>query len=69
VGVAPRPRWWHQLQASKGEARLAVDLYNRTGTERRLEAFVVHMTLAWLKALQARWERDGLDLYQRDERG
>jgi hypothetical protein len=67
--MAPRPRWWHQLQASKGEARLAVDLYNRTGTERRLEAFVVHMTLAWLKALQARWERDGLDLYQRDERG
>jgi hypothetical protein len=67
--VAPRPRWWHQLQASKGEARLAVDLYNRTGTERRLEAFVVHMMLAWVKALQARWGRDDLDVFERDERG
>jgi hypothetical protein len=67
--VAPRPRWWHQLQASKGEAGLAVDLYNRVGSERRLEAYVVHMTMAWLKALQARWERDGRDLYVRDERG
>lgn len=49
--------------------RLAVDLYNRTGTERRLEAFVVQMTLGWLKALQARWERDNLDVYERDDRG
>lgn len=67
--MAPRPRWWHQLQASKGEARLAVDLYNRVGSERRLEAYIVHMTMAWLKALQARWERDGEDLFVRDERG
>ena len=46
-----------------------MDLYNRVGNERRLEAYIVHMTMAWLKALQARWERDGKDLYVRDERG
>ena len=27
------------------------------------------MTLGWLKALQARWERDALDVYIRDDRG
>lgn len=68
-GMAPRPRWWHTLQASKGEARLAVDLYNRSGNERQLEAFIVHMSLAWLKLLQARTEQDGGDLYERDSRG
>ena len=67
--MAPRPRWWHHLQASKNEAVLAVDLYNRSGQERQLEAFVVHMSIAWLKMLQARAERDGADLYIRNERG
>ena len=46
-----------------------MDLYNRVGSERRLEAYIVHMTMAWIKALQARWERDGQDLFVRDERG
>lgn len=67
--VAPRSRWWHQLQASKREVLLAVDLYNRSGQERQLEAFVVHMSMGWLKLLQARAERDGDDLYIRDARG
>ena len=35
----------HRLQASNGEVRLAVDLYNRSGHERQLEAFIIHMTL------------------------
>jgi Domain of unknown function (DUF3644) len=63
--MAARPRWWHQLQASKDEVRLAVDLYNRVGQERQLEAFVVHMTLGWLKLLQAKYEKSGdkRDLY------
>lgn len=63
--MAARPRWWHQLQASKDEVRLAVDLYNRIGQERQLEAFVVHMSLGWLKLLQAHYEREGKkrDLY------
>lgn len=63
--MAARPRWWHQLQASKDEVRLAVDLYNRIGQERQLEAFVVHMSLGWLKMIQAKYEKEGKkrDLY------
>lgn len=57
--MAARPKWWHQLQASKDEVRLAVDLYNRVGQERQLEAFVVHMSLGWLKMLQARYLKEG----------
>jgi hypothetical protein len=67
--MAPRPKWWHKLQGSKQEALLAVDLYNRSGEARRLEAFVVHMQIAWLYLLQARFERDGIDFYYRDARG
>lgn len=66
--MAPRPTWWHKLQGSKQEALLAVDLYNRSGAARRLEAFVVHMQIAWLYLLQARFERDGVDFYYRDAR-
>lgn len=67
--MAPLPRWWHKLQGSKHEALLAVDLYNRTVETRRLEAFVVHMQIAWLYLLHARFERDGVDFYYRDTRG
>lgn len=49
------------LQASKKEATLAVDLYNRASGDRSLEGFVVHMHLAWLYLLQARFVRDGID--------
>jgi len=57
------------LQASKNEARLAVDLYNRSGNERQLEVFVVHMAMAWLKLFQATLEKSGGDIYVRDRRG
>jgi hypothetical protein len=67
--VAPRPHWWHHLQASKQEALLAVDLYNQSNRRRRLEAFVVHMHMAWLYLLQARFERDGIDFWYRDKPG
>jgi hypothetical protein len=67
--MASRPRWWHQLQASKDEAILAVDLYNRSAQQRQLEAFVVHMCLAWLKLLQAKAMRDGGDIFVRDNGG
>lgn len=68
--MPPRPRWWHMLQAAKNEARLAVDLYNRQGNERQLEAFIVHMSLAWLKLMQAYTERDPKgNLFVRDRRG
>ena len=64
--MAPRPRWWHQLQASRQEALLAVDLYNRSGDDRRLEAFVVHMQIAWTYMLHAKFERDATDYWYRD---
>lgn len=67
--MARRPRWWHVLQSSKNEAVLAIDLYNRSGQQRQLEAFIVHMSLAWLRLLQAKVEKDGGDLYTRDRRG
>lgn len=67
--MAPRPRWWHTLQASKSEVRLAVDLYNRSGNERQLEAFIVHMNLGWTKLLQARTDAQGRDMLERDARG
>src|SRR5919202_5307358 len=59
--MAARPRWWHILQGSRREALLAVDLYNRAAVERSLEGFVVHMNLAWLYLLHARFKRDGID--------
>jgi len=66
--MAPRPRWWHQLQASKKEALLAIDLYNRSGHERQLEAFIVHLSMAWLRLMQAKLEKDGSgDLFVRDK--
>jgi hypothetical protein len=49
------------LQASKNEACLAVDLYNRSSGKRSLEGFVVHKHLAWLYLLHARFEHDGVD--------
>src|SRR3954462_9591000 len=67
--MAPRPKWWYKLQGSKHEALLAVDLYNRSGEQRRLGAFVGHMQIAWLYLLQARFERDGGDFYFGDTRG
>lgn len=58
----PRPaRWTSALQAAIDEAILAVQLYNDSGQSRAFEAFVVHMHLAWLYLLQARFARDGID--------
>lgn len=50
-------------------AVLALDIYNRPGTEFRTEGFVVMMVVAWTAALQAIFERDGLDYLHRDEDG
>ncbi|WP_258222494.1 DUF3644 domain-containing protein [Microbacterium sp. HMWF026] len=58
----PRPaRWISTLRASIDEATLAVRLYNDSGQSRAFEGFVVHMHLAWLYLLQARFARDGID--------
>ncbi len=67
--MAPRPRWWHQLQNGKQEALLAVDLFNRVDELRRLEGFIIHMQIAWLYVLQARFARDGVDYWYRSPGG
>lgn len=61
-----RANWWHMLQGSKKEALLAVDLYNRPGADRRLEAFVVHMQIAWTYLIHAKFQRDKTDYWYRD---
>jgi hypothetical protein len=67
--VAARPKYWHILQASKREALIAVDLYNRVASERSLEGFVVHMHLAWLYLHHARFQRDAVDFRYRESDG
>jgi hypothetical protein len=64
--MAQRRREWRILQAAKKEAVLAVDLYNRPGADRSLQAFIVHMGIAWLYLAQAILTRDGVDFTYRD---
>ncbi len=64
-----RPRWWSIVQASREEACLAVEMYNRPGAPRSYEAFVVHMHLAWLYLLQAVACRSGVDYRYIEMRG
>ena len=63
-----RTRAWHMVQASMAEALLAVELYNTSGGRRSLEAFVVHMHLAWLYLLHAEFLRDGVDFRYWEQR-
>jgi hypothetical protein len=57
------------LQGSRREALLAVDLYNRAASERSLEGFVMHMHVAWLYMLHAKFQRDGVDYRYRQANG
>lgn len=57
------------VDASKGEALLAVELYNEPKQARRLEAFFVHMHLAWLYLLHGRFHRDKVDYRYRKPNG
>jgi hypothetical protein len=54
------------LAASREEALNAVEFYNRPGARRSLEAFLVHMHIAWTYLFQAQFERDGTDYHYRD---
>lgn len=56
-----RTQVWHVVQASKAEALLAVEFYNTTGERRSLEAFVIHMHLAWPYLLHAEFLHDEVD--------
>jgi hypothetical protein len=67
--VAARSKWWHVLQASKREALLAVDLYNRAASARSLEGFVMHMHVAWLYLAHARFAREGVDFRYSERNG
>ncbi|MBX3098596.1 MAG: DUF3644 domain-containing protein [Salinibacterium sp.] len=58
-------RWVSTLRTSLAEAALAVRLYNDSSEPRAFEAFVIHMHVAWLYALHARFERDGTDVRYR----
>jgi hypothetical protein len=58
----------HFLNRAKDEALFACDLYNERRREPNLEAFVVHMQIAWLNLLMAIFERDGIDYYYRNGR-
>lgn len=64
-----RATWRTILESSKQEALLAVDLYNESRKDRRLEAFFVHMHIAWLYLLHARFRRDGIDYHYRKANG
>ena len=50
------------LKGAREEALLAVDLYNQARQPRRLEAFLVHMHIAWTYLLHAEFQRDGVDI-------
>lgn len=56
-----KAKWRLTLAAAREEALLAADMYNQPAKPRRLEAYFVHMHLAWLYMFQA--------LYQKDRRG
>lgn len=64
--MAPPPRWSATLAAARDEAALAVRLYNDASATRAFEGFVVHMHLAWLYLLHARFIRDGIDYRYRN---
>lgn len=53
------------LDASIGEALLAVDLYNQPGRARHIEGFYIHIHIAWLYLLHARFLRDDVDVRYR----
>lgn len=57
------------LEGARDEALLAVDLYNQPQQPRRLEGFFVHMHIAWLYLLHARFAREGVDFRYRMPNG
>ena len=55
----------HFVHSARDEAMLACDLYNARRRTRNLEAFIVHMSIAWLNLFQAICVRDGIDYHYR----
>lgn len=67
--AARAKRFRHYLVAAKEEALLACELYNARRRPRNLEAFLVHMRIAWTNLLQALCERDAVDYRYRTSNG
>ena len=64
--MARPPSWAATFHAARDEALLAVRLYNAASEVRAFEGFVVHMHMAWLYLLHARFLRDGIDFRYRE---
>ena len=64
--MARPPRWAATLHAARDEAILAVRLYNDAAEARSFEGFVVHMHVAWLYLLHARFIRYSIDYRYRE---
>jgi hypothetical protein len=67
--MAPRPRYWHVLQAAKREVCTALDFYNSSTGDRNLEGFIVHMGIGWLYLCQAILEKRRVDYRHWDRSG
>jgi hypothetical protein len=62
-------RFRHHLRVAREEALLACDLYNQRRRERNLEAFIVHMAIAWLNLFHAICLKHDVDhIYRRGRR-
>jgi hypothetical protein len=64
--MARPPNWAATLRAARDEAVLAVRLYNDAAEARAFEGFVIHMHVAWLYLLHARFIRDSIDYRYRE---
>jgi len=64
--MARPPKWHGVVSTSREEALNAVEFYNRPAGRRPLEAFLVHMHIAWLYLLHAEFMRDKVNFYYRD---
>ena len=62
-------RYRHSLSCAKEEALLACDLYNERRRARNLEAFLVHMGMAWNNLLQAIFIKDRVNVFFKNARG
>lgn len=54
------------LEAARLEALNAVEFYNRPGARRPLEAFLVHMHIAWLYLLHAEFLKASIDFHYKN---
>lgn len=64
-----RARWKQILDTAKDEALLAVAVYNDPREPRGLEAFLVHMHIAWQNLCHAQFHRDHIVYHHREANG